>query len=145
MSLKHPETIPPLLVWEKWSSTRPVLGAKKFGECCPKGRPGFKSQLCSLLPTTELTSINSLYSTEPQLLFCKGELVTQLCPTLGDSMDCSPPGSSAHGIFQARILEWVAISVSRGSSLTQGLNPVSSLQAYILASESPGKPFVKGQ
>ena len=41
---------------------------------------------------------------------------TQLCPTLWDPMDCSPPGSSVHGIFQAIILEWVAISYSRGSS-----------------------------
>ena len=36
----------------------------------------------------------------------------QLCPTLCDAMDCSPPGSSVHGILQARILEWVAISFS---------------------------------
>ena len=36
----------------------------------------------------------------------------QSCPTLGDSMDCSPPGSSVHGIFQARVLEWVAIAFS---------------------------------
>ena len=43
-------------------------------------------------------------------------LVTQSCPTLCDPMDCSPPGSSVHGIFQARILEWVAISFSRGTS-----------------------------
>ena len=35
--------------------------------------------------------------------------VTQLCPTLSDPMDCSLPGSSVHGIFQARVLEWVAI------------------------------------
>ena len=38
-----------------------------------------------------------------------------LCPTLGDHMDCSPPGSSVHGILQARILEWEAIPFSRGS------------------------------
>ena len=38
--------------------------------------------------------------------------VTQLCPTLSDPMDCSLPGSSAHGIFQARVLEWVAIAFS---------------------------------
>ena len=38
------------------------------------------------------------------------------CPTLCDPMDCSPPGSSVHGISLARILEWVAISYSRGSS-----------------------------
>ena len=42
--------------------------------------------------------------------------VAQLCPTLCDPMDCSLPGSSIHGIFQARILEWVAISFSRRSS-----------------------------
>ena len=38
--------------------------------------------------------------------------VIQLCPTLGDPMDCSPPGSSVHGIFQARVLEWSAIAFS---------------------------------
>ena len=41
---------------------------------------------------------------------------------LGDSTDCSPPGSSVHGIFQARILEWVAISSSRGIFQTQRAN-----------------------
>ena len=35
--------------------------------------------------------------------------VPQSCPTLSDPMDCSPPGSSVHGIFQARVLEWVVI------------------------------------
>ena len=38
--------------------------------------------------------------------------VAQLCPTLCDPMDCSLPGSSVHGIFQVRVLEWVAISFS---------------------------------
>ena len=42
--------------------------------------------------------------------------VAQLCPTLCNPMDCSLPGFSVHGIFQARVLEWVAISFSRGSS-----------------------------
>ena len=40
----------------------------------------------------------------------------QLCLTLCDLMDCSPPAFSVHGILQARILEWVAIPFSRGSS-----------------------------
>ena len=44
--------------------------------------------------------------------FCCVVLVTQSCPTLHDLMDCSPPGPSVHEIFQARILEWVAISFS---------------------------------
>ena len=38
--------------------------------------------------------------------------VAQSCPTLGDPMDCSPPGSSVHGSFQARVLEWGAIAFS---------------------------------
>ena len=42
--------------------------------------------------------------------------VAQSCPTLCDPMDCSLPGFSVHGIFQVRVLEWVAISFSRGSS-----------------------------
>ena len=46
----------------------------------------------------------------------------QSCPTLWDLMDCSPPGSSVHGILQARILEWVSMFSSRGISLTKGLN-----------------------
>ena len=43
----------------------------------------------------------------------KNALFAQLCMTLCDPMDCSPPGYSVHGIFQARILEWITISFSR--------------------------------
>ena len=43
-------------------------------------------------------------------------LVTWSCLTLCDPVDCSPPGSSVHGVLQARILEWVAMLFSRGSS-----------------------------
>ena len=50
-------------------------------------------------------------------------LVAQSCLTLFDPVDCSPPGSSVHGILQTRILGCVAIPFSRGSSPTQGLNP----------------------
>ena len=42
--------------------------------------------------------------------------VTQSCPILCNAMDCSLPGSSVHGVLQERVLEWVAISFSRGSS-----------------------------
>ena len=49
--------------------------------------------------------------------------VAKLCLTLFDPMDCSPPGFSVHGIFQARTLQWDAISFSRGSSWPGGLNP----------------------
>ena len=51
----------------------------------------------------------------------------QLCPTLCDPMDCSPPGSSMHGILQARILEWVVMPSSRGSSQPRDQTCVSYL------------------
>ena len=54
-------------------------------------------------------------------------LVAQSCPTLCDPMDCSPPGFSIHGIFQERILEWVAISFPRGSSQARDQTQVSHI------------------
>ena len=53
---------------------------------------------------------------------CAVCLIAKSCPTLRDPMDRSPPGSSVHGIFQARILEGVAISLPRGIFPTQGPN-----------------------
>ena len=53
--------------------------------------------------------------------------VTQSCPTLCDPMDCSLPGFSVHGVFQARVLDWVAISFSRGSSLSRDWTQVSCI------------------
>ena len=53
--------------------------------------------------------------------------VAQSCPTLCDPMDCSPTDSSIHGIFQARVLERVAISFSRGSSWPRGWTRVSHI------------------
>ena len=54
-------------------------------------------------------------------------LVVQLCPTLCDPMYCNPLGCSIHGILQARILEWVAIPFSRGSSLPRDQTQVSCI------------------
>ena len=53
--------------------------------------------------------------------------VTQSCPTLCNPVDCSPPGSSVHEILQARILEWVAISFSRGSFQPRDRTQVSRI------------------
>ena len=64
--------------------------------------------------------------------------VTQLCPTLWDPIDCSPPGSSVYGIFQARILEWVPFP-SPGDLPYPGIKPGSpTLQADSSPSEPPG-------
>ena len=52
---------------------------------------------------------------------------TQLCLTLFNSMDCNPPGSSVHGIFQARMLECVTVSNSRGSSLSKDRTCISCI------------------
>ena len=66
----------------------------------------------------ELCSLSSRLSiTAKTVQYLKCVLLAQSCPMLCDPLDCSPPGSSVHEIFQARILEWVAISFSRGSSL----------------------------
>ena len=54
-------------------------------------------------------------------------LVAQSCLTLCDPMDCSPPGCSVRGIHQARILEWVAIPFSRGSSQPRDWTQVSCI------------------
>ena len=58
--------------------------------------------------------------------------VTQLCPTLCAPVDCSLPDSSIHGIFQTRILEWVAISFPRGSSHPRDQTHVSYIGRWIL-------------
>ena len=58
--------------------------------------------------------------------------VAQSCPTLCNPMDCSIAGSSFHGILQARVLEWVAISFSRGSSWPRDLTHISCISRQIL-------------
>ena len=57
------------------------------------------------------TGVGCLFPLQCVKVKSKSE-VTQSCPTLSDPMDCSPPGSSIHGIFQARVLEWGAIAFS---------------------------------
>ena len=77
----------------------------------------FSPTILSCLPT------HSLFPS-PEILCA---LLPQLCPTPGSSTDCSPSGSSIHGILQARILEWVAISLSRGSSWPSHWTQVSCI------------------
>ena len=60
-------------------------------------------------------------------LSCCYRLVSQSCPTLCDPISCSPAASSVHGIFQAWILEWVAISFSRESSWCRDWTQVSRI------------------
>ena len=70
--------------------------------------------------------------------------VAQSGPTLCDLMDCSLSGSSVHGIFQARVLEWIPFP-SPGDLPEPGIEPGSpALQADTLPSEPPGKPHQIG-
>ena len=80
----------------------------------------------------------------PELVYPNLEVkwseVTQSYLTLCDPMDCSLPGSSVHGIFQARVLEWVAIAFSRGSSQLRDWPCVSCTEGRFFTNEPPKKP-----
>ena len=81
--------------------------------------------------------LGSCFGRPRQFLSVVPCLVTQSCPTLCDSKDCSPPVSSVCGVLQ----EWVAMPSSRGILPTQGKTPRSpALQADSFLSEAPGKP-----
>ena len=67
-------------------------------------------------------------------------LVTYSCLTLSDPMDYNLPGSLVHGILQARLLEWFAISFSRVSSQPKDQTWVSHMEGRFFISELPGKP-----
>ena len=69
---------------------------------------------------------------ETAFFFC-----AQSCPTLCDPMDCNPPGSSVHGIFQARILGWTAISSSRGSSQPRDWTQVFQIAGRFFTTKPP--------
>ena len=93
-------------------SVRAVVTLKRYQLCqVPDTVPNSKCELSSFLPAC---------------------LVTQSCPTPCDPMDCSLPGSSVHGTVQARILEWVAMPSSRGSSWPRDGTWISCIVGWFL-------------
>ena len=88
-----------------------------------------QSSLCYKVGPCCLSVLNTAVCTcpSPQKL-----LLPQLCPTLGDPMDCNPPGSSVHGILQARILEWLAIPFPGGFSWPRDWTRVSYISGRFL-------------
>ena len=106
--------------------------------------------LCSA--TTEATAMRSPYTatkTSSLLTASKEEcghfccrLVAESCPTLYNPIDCSPPGSSVFGVLLAKILEWVAISFSRGSSWPSDQICISCIGRFF-TNELLGKPINK--
>ena len=86
------------------------------------------------MPETNLVKyVNRVQCNQYKKLKKKKSLVAQSCLTLCNPKDCSLPGSSVHGILQARILEWVAISSSRGSSGTRDQTQVSCFAGRFFA------------
>ena len=79
-----------------------------------------------------------MFSPKVALCYCS---VAQSCLTLCDPVDCSISGSSVHGIFKASVVEWIAISSSRGSSWPRVWTHVS-LAGRFFTTEPPGKPKV---
>ena len=71
--------------------------------------------------------------------------VAQSCPTLSDPMDCSPPGSSVHGIFQARALEWVAIAFSNILLYWQGNREQLKFSPTSVQSWSPASSYISNK
>ena len=108
----------------------PMAQSFPAGRTCPQSscQPGSLPPLClpSLPPTAHSAYVVVV-------------LVTQLCPTLCDPMDCSLPGSSVHGILQARILEWVAIPSPGDLPNPEAKLESPVLEADSLPSEPPGK------
>ena len=68
-----------------------------------------------------------------QSRWCMHAKSLQSCATVCDPMDCIPPGSSVHGILQARILEWIAISLSLGSFQPRGIFPIQESNPPLLS------------
>ena len=91
-----------------------------------------------------VTASSDLSRSLSAVVLCTKSL--QSCPTLGDPMDCSPPGSSVRGILQARILEWVAMPSSRGSSRPRDRSqvyPVAGRFFTIFVPSLPGPLVVR--
>ena len=107
-------------------------------------KPSLSIQCYHTLPLN-FSTVYFFYSHYPHLrLSCVQSKSLQSCPTLCNPMDCSLPGSSVHGILQARILEWVAVPSSRGSSGPRDRTCISYTylhwQVGSLPLAPPGKP-----
>ena len=108
-----------------------------------QGSPTLETITCQTI-TGDIFSLYIMNSIHPLFPICAPSL--QSCMTLCDPMNCSPPGSSVHGIYPARILEWVAMPSSKGYFQTQGSNPcllcLLVLQAGTLPLNQRGKPLL---
>ena len=99
--------------------------------------PRYDAVLCCIQTISTLSGLSPAMASLTFLWFtARGSsasgMCAQPCPTLCDLMDCSPPGSSVHRVFQTRILEWVAIFFPKGSSWSRDQTVVSCIGGWIL-------------
>ena len=128
---------------DQGSNLGPCIGSSESQPLDHQGSVIFKFQICNLseyiwdssrlLPvaTGSFLNTHTHTHTHTQILMCVLCPVAQSCPTLCDPVDYCPPGSSVHGILQARVLDWVAISFSRGSSRPRGRTWVSCIESRL--------------
>ena len=135
----HPE--PAATIWRMWCSDWSDLD--HLITLTPLSGAAHWQQVGCLAVGSCLFFVIPCWQNPPRVLIIKFCccLVIKSCLTLCDPMDGSPPVSSAHGISQARILEWVAISFSKGSSQPRNRTRVSCLADGFFTSEPSGKPL----
>ena len=105
-----------------------------------------KSEITELAGLRTLRGSGEIWSL-PLPAFSATYMRAQSCPTLCDPMDCSPSGSSVYGILQARILEWVAMPSSRGSSWPRdriSISCISCMASGFFTIEPAGRPPASG-
>ena len=103
--------------------------------------PGSSPSLYPLPKTPPSFTVPTMTTFRPCVCVCVCVLVAQLCPTLCDPTDCSPPGFSVHGILQARILEWIAIPFSRVTSQPRNQTLVSCMAGRFFTVGAQGSRF----
>ena len=99
-----------------------AAAAAKLLQSCPTLRPHRRQPIrlpCPWDSPGKNTGVSCHFLLQCRKVKSESE-VARSCPTLCDPMDCSPPGSSAHGIFQARALEWAAVAVGGHTNLMKG-------------------------
>ena len=122
-----------MLTWYgRLKRTKNIISKEHPAACCEASE--FKSHF--VLVGKREGRDEAAFSVPFWMCVCSG---AQLCPTLCDPVDCSPPGFSVHGILQARILEWVAIFSSRGSSWPWDWTRASCTAGRFFTNEPPGK------
>jgi len=121
----------------------PWIGKRSNQSILKEISPGYSLEGQNLQPSvlTDFECWSSKVTTCDSQYACKHAQLLQSCPTLCDPMDCSPQGSSVHGILQARILEWVTIFLSEWSSGPRDWTCVSCIAGRFFTAEPPKKPW----